>query len=334
MNKLKEDILDTALANLQRTTGIEGEWQANTHLDGIVELEFPQSHLRFKIDIKKELRAHQLQQIEHISQKFPPYLLVAQRLFPKIKESLRQLGIAYLEANGNIFIRQGDIWLWIDANKPLKVPAAKSNRAFTKTGLKVLFQLLLDKELINETQREIARRAGVALGNIPRVIDGLLETGYLVRKDKNSYAFMDRKALLEKWMAAYEDTLKPSLVLGRYRWEPKGEQDPEAWKQLPIDYRQAQWGGEAAGDLLTQYLRPEILTLYTSERRNALMTKYRLVPDEQGAIRVFRRFWEPEGPAQPTVPPLLVYVDLMNTHDKRCRETAEIIFNEHIKAIL
>lgn len=334
MNKPREDILDTALANLRRTTGIEGAWQANTHLDGIVELELPQSHLSFKIDIKKELRAHQLQQIEYVAQKFPPYLLVAQRLFPKIKESLRQLGIAYLEANGNIFIHQGDIWLWIDANKPLKAPTAKSNRAFTKTGLKVLFQLLLDKELINETQREIARQAGVALGNIPRVIDGLLETGYLVRKDKNNFAFMDRKALLEKWVVAYEDTLKPSLVVGRYRWEPKGEQDPEAWKQLPLDYGQTQWGGEAAGDLLTQYLRPEVLTLYTSERRNALMTKYRLVPDEQGAIRVFRRFWEPEGPAQPTVPPLLVYVDLMNTHDKRCQEAAEIIFNEYVEAIL
>ncbi|MCB0593220.1 MAG: hypothetical protein H6557_17385 [Lewinellaceae bacterium] len=34
------------------------------------------------------------------------------------------------------------------------------------------------------------------------------------------------------------------------------------------------------------------------------------------------------------MPPLLVYVDLMNTHDKRCQEAAEIIFNEHIKAIL
>ena len=244
------------------------------------------------------------------------------------------MGIAYLEANGNIFIQQGNIWLWIDANKPLKTQARKSNRAFTKTGLKVLFQLLLDKELINEPQREIARKAGVALGNIPRVINGLLEKGYLIRKDKNNFSFTDRKALLEKWMVAYEDTLRPSLMLGRYRWEPKGERNPEAWKQMSIDCGQTQWGGEAAGDLLTQHLRPEVLALYTSESRKALMTKYRLVPDEQGAIQVFRRFWEPEGPAQATVPPLLVYVDLMNTHDKRCQETAEIIFNEYIKAIL
>ncbi|MCO6488280.1 MAG: hypothetical protein J5I98_07685 [Phaeodactylibacter sp.] len=98
-----DGIPNTLLANLRETTGIEGAWQANTHLDGIVELELPQSHLRFKIDIKKELRAHQLQQIEHVAQKFPPYLLVAHRLFPKMKETLRQLGIAYLEANGNIF---------------------------------------------------------------------------------------------------------------------------------------------------------------------------------------------------------------------------------------
>lgn len=64
------------------------------------------------------------------------------------------------------------------------------------------------------------------------------------------------------------------------------------------------------------------------------MTNYRLLPDEQGAIQVFRRFWEPDGSAQPTAPPLLVYADLMNTQDKRCLQTAEIIFEKYVQAIL
>lgn len=334
MNNKKEDILHLALANLQESTGIEGVWQAAGQLDGRLEVRLPTRELRFSVEAIKELRSHQLRQIKEASERFAPYMLVAQRLFPKIKETLRQLGIAYLEGNGNVFIQQGDIWLWIDANKPLKIPAAKSNRAFTKTGLKVLFQLLLDKALINEPQREIARRAGVALGNIPQVIEGLLETGHLIRLDKNNYAFTDRKALLERWMTGYADTLKPSLALGRYRWAQEGQPEAEAWKQLPIDYEQAQWGGEAAGELLTEYLRAEALTLYTSESRKALMTKYRLVPNEQGDIRVFRCFWDSNGNNQPTVPPLLVYADLINTQDKCCQETAEIIFKEYVQAIL
>lgn len=334
MNKQQEDILHAALINLRENTGIEGVWQAEGPLAGKVELYLPQKQLSFNVEARKEVRAFHVRQIQEAAGQFPPYLLVAQRLFPKIKEALRQLGIAYLEGNGNIFIRQGDIWLWIDANKPLKVPAAKSNRAFTKTGLKVLFHLFLNKELINEPQREIARRSGVALGNIPQVINGLLETGHLVRMDKNSYAYTDRKALLERWMVAYEDTLKPGLALGRYRWAAKGAQNAASWKQMPLDYEHTQWGGEAAGELLTQYLRAEELTLYTSESRKALMSIYRLIPDEQGPIQVFRRFWEPDGAAQPTVPPLLVYADLMNIQDKRCQETAEIIFQKYVKAIL
>lgn len=334
MNKEKEDIIHLALANLQESAGIEGVWQAGEQLDGRVEVRLPTKERCFNVEARKELRAHQLRQIKEASERFAPYMLVAQRLFPKIKEALRRLGIAYLEGNGNIFIRRGDIWLWIDANKPLKIPTAKGNRAFTKTGLKVLFHLLLDKALINEPQREIARRAGVALGNIPRVIEGLLETGHLVRLKKNNYAFTDRKALLERWMTGYADTLKPSLALGRYRWPEQGQPGAEAWNQLPIDYEQTQWGGEAAGELLTEYLRAEELTLYTSESKKALMTKYRLLPDEQGPIQVFRRFWEPDGKAQPTAPSLLVYADLTNIQDKRCQETAEIIFKEYVQAIL
>ncbi len=334
MNKEKEDILHLALTNLQENTEIEGVWQPDGQLDGRVELRVLAKEWCFNVEARKELRAHQVRQIQEASERFAPYILVAHRLFPKIKEALRQLGIAYLEGNGNIYIKDENIWLWIDANKPLKVSAAKGNRAFTKTGLKVLFHLLLDKALINAPQREIARRAGVALGNIPQVIEGLLETGHLVRLDKNNYAFTDRKALLERWMTGYADTLKPSLALGRYRWAEQGQTEAEDWKQLPLDYEQAQWGGEAAGELLTQYLRAEELTLYTSESRKALMTKYRLLPDEQGAIQVFRRFWEAVGNAQPTAPPLLVYADLMNTQDKRCQETAEIIFKEYVQAIL
>jgi DNA-binding MarR family transcriptional regulator len=43
----------------------------------------------------------------------------------------------------------------------------KEYRAFTKTGLKVLFYLLQHKEAINFTQREIADYADVGLGNTP-----------------------------------------------------------------------------------------------------------------------------------------------------------------------
>ena len=89
------------------------------------------------------------------------------------------------------------------------------------------------------------------------------------------------------------------------------------------------WGGEPAADLLTNHLRPEKFLIYTRENRMELMKNYRLMPDKNGEIEVLGLFWKQEDGK--TVPPLLVYVDLMLEGGKRNKETAEIIYNEYIK---
>lgn len=73
-----------------------------------------------------------------------------------VKEELRYKGINYLEANGNVFVKEEDLLVYVDTQKPLDVDQNKGNRAFTKTGLKVLFHLLQHKDDINLTQRELA----------------------------------------------------------------------------------------------------------------------------------------------------------------------------------
>src|SRR5690606_30962979 len=128
------------------------------------------------------------------------FLLIANRLFPKIKEELREKKIPYLEANGNIFLKKEGLFLFVDTQKPLIIEKTKGNRAFTKTGLKVLFYLLQNKEAIHLPQRELADLTNVALGNIPQVIDGLKETGYLIPLNSKTFVWENRRALLERWI--------------------------------------------------------------------------------------------------------------------------------------
>ena len=90
------------------------------------------------------------------------------------------------------------------------------------------------------------------------------------------------------------------------------------------------WGGEPAGDILTNYLRPEKFILYTTETNKDLMINYKLIPDEKGDIFVYEMFWNTNFNDK-TIPKQLVYTDLMITNDKRCKETAKLIFDEHIK---
>ncbi len=320
---MKHEITHTALENLQQTTGIQGTLKEHGPLDGILEMALNDRNYSFIAEVKMEIRPHQVHEVERFHNKYDHFILIASRIFPKVKEELRFKGIAYLEANGNIFIEKENIFIYVDTQKPINTEKEKGNRAFTKTGLKVLFHLLQHKDHINLTQRELAEKAGVGLGNIPQVIKGLKKTGYLIPLNNREYVWEKRIELLERWVKEYDTTLKPTLKEERYTYSGN-------WNELQFNTNLTVWGGEPAADILTNYLRPGKLILYTRENRANLMKNYRLIPTQEGILEVFEMFWKPVA-NQRTAPAILVYADLLLEGGKRNKETAEMIFNEYIQ---
>ena len=136
---------------------------------------------------------------------------------------------------------------------------------------------------------------------------------------------------MNKWIAAYEQVLKPSLHVGTFRF--LNEDDFTNWKNLKLHADTTQWGGEPAGDLLSHHLRPAELTLYTTETRTELMRNYRLLPSDNGNVKVYQAFrpLENTDDALPVVHSMLVYADLMIQNDKRCRETAQMIYEKYLQ---
>ncbi len=334
MNTKEEKIVHIALENLEKNTKIKGDWENNVigkdnGIDGVITLNVDNKEYKIFIEVKTGLRNHQLYQIEEIANTHKPFLLIAEHLFPKIKEELRQKGIAYLETNGNIYFKNLGMYLWIDNQKPLQTGKEKTNRAFTKTGLRLVFHFLLNNEFVNYPYRDIAQKAGVGLGNINYVMNGLKETGFLLKLNKNEYKLVNKKELLEKWLVAYQERLKPVLNIGTFRFLKN--EDFLHWKNLPIKTGITFWGGEAGGDLLTHYLKPEILTIYTDESRNDLIKNYRLIPDNKGNVQVYKKFWNYNEVNWNIAPPELVYADLINTGDRRCMETAKKILDEYLQ---
>ncbi len=317
------EVIQTAIQNITNNLNIQVHWQPGNTLDGTIEIQWEGKMLKFHTEIKQELRMHQLNQLVELKQTQPNLMVVAQHIYAKEKEQLRKMNIPYLEANGNIYIKDKNIWIWIDNNKTTLSSKGKGNRAFTKTGLKVLFQLLLNKELVNQPHREIAKVAAVGLGNIPQIINGLKETGYLQKLDKNTYLWSNRGQLLDRWITEYNTTLKPQLQKGTYKLKDYNT------KQI-FKPGKTVWGGEPAADILTNYLRPEKFILYTTESQIDLMKNYKLVPNPTGELRAYELFWN-QDPKELTAPPLLIYADLILEGGKRNNETAQLIFNEHIK---
>lgn len=321
--QMTHEIVHIALENLKKTTGLNAQWKIKGPLDGITTFKIDGKTIECVTEIKRELRQHQIQRFEENHNTNKNFLIVAERIFPKIKSELRALGIAYLEANGNVFIKTDGFYLFVDTNKPFKIRNEKSNRAFTKTGLKVLMQFLINPQLINSTHREIADKAGVGLGNIPQVIDGLKETGYLIALDNKNYIWENLRDLIHRWVNDYAAELRPKTVKGQYKVR-------EDWQNIKLNIGDTVWGGEPAADLLTEYLRPEKFLLHTKENNVKLIKNYKLIPDKEGNLEVLEMFWSNQNDTA-TAPPILVYAELMIEGSKRNKEVAKLIFDAFIE---
>ena len=327
----EKEIIQYAINNIQKSGTINVEWKElnnDNAIDGKLILHLNKHNIGLYAEIKKELRNIHLAKIEELAITKNPYIIVAQRIFPKIKEELRKRNIAYLEASGNIFLNKDEIYLYIDGNTPIELKNKTTNRAFTKTGLKVIYQFLI-KDCINSTYREIAELTDTGIGTLNIIFNGLKEEGFLIQLTKKELQMENKKKLLDKWVMEYEKRLKPTLTIGTFRFLNKD--DFYNWKAIPLKKEKTVWGGEPAGDLLTNYLRPEELTLYTNEERSDLMKNYRLIPDLEGNIKIFKQFWIDEQENTNTVHPLLAYADLMNKGDRRCTETAQKIYDEYLQ---
>lgn len=329
---MEDKLLYTALENLKNHTGIQGWIEAadKGDTDGVLHLLINNREDTFTILIKGEIRFHQLEQIRQMAKKHKNLLLIANTIFPKIKQELRNNGICYLDKAGNIFVQTDKNHIWIEGQKNEHLKIDKINRAFTPAGLKTVYLFLINENLVNQPQRTIADEAGIALGNINYIINGLKEYEFLIEKGRKQFQIINKEQLLNKWIEALEEKLKPTLHIGNFRFA--GNITINTWKEIPLKPNQTYWGGEPAGALITNYLVPEIFTLFTDETRNNLVKNYHLIPDNTGNIQVFKKFWKGQATYNETVVhPLLAYADLMNTGNSRCVETAKIIYDRHIR---
>ncbi len=90
-------------------------------------------------------------------------------------------------------------------------------------------------------------------------------------------------------------------------------------------------GGEPAAERMTDFLRPAQLTLYTQETALTLQKKWTLIPDKDGPLALYRKFWmDANSDPQKLAPPVLVYADLMMTGDPRCVSAANLVYEKYL----
>src|SRR5690606_36965023 len=138
-------IVERALQNLEANTGITGRWKPlhtpgkDTGPDGILTLTIDKKNLTFNTEVKRELRQYQLDKLLEQAYHHQPFLVVAERILPLVKQRLQDEGVAYIDGAGNVHIRTAGKFIWIEGKKvPMRDEQTPAGRVLTKAGLKVV----------------------------------------------------------------------------------------------------------------------------------------------------------------------------------------------------
>ncbi|NBC83935.1 MAG: hypothetical protein GVY19_11240 [Bacteroidetes bacterium] len=327
---MNEKEIYTAIEALQKAAPVKANWFESNKPAGYGNLliENNKKKYTFTVELKKELRTINIPKLAVFKENYNNFLVIARVIYPNIGKQLQELQINYVDTLGNIFIQQGELLLLINGDKAPVRTVNNTGRAFNKAGLRFIFNLLTREDFLQKTYREMAVECETALGNINYIVKDLQEQGYLIKKNKKNWLLNNREALIVKWAENYIIKLQPDIQMGAFRFQyPEGMKN---WMNLKIDYAKTHWGGEPAADILTNYLQPATLTLYTKENRIDLVKKYRLIPDTNGNIKLFTKFWKTTAKTE-TVHPLIIYADLIGIRDPRTVELANMIYNEYLK---
>ena len=301
---------------------IHKENGAYGNFDALVQI----MNVDFLCKIKGNITATNINTIVNHLQKYMaienrPVLLVAKYINPNMFDKLVGLGLNILDCAGNCHIRymNGNIPVFHLINKGEKNVFAdeKAYPVFQDAGIKVIFNLLQDKNNINKAYREIQENTGVALGTVKNVIDELVTRNFILVTDKGRI-LKNRKALLDLWVENYNQVLKPKLLIGRMAFRTNEQRNK--WKTMKLP-EGMYWGGESAANMIDNYLEPGAFDIYTDVPTAYLMKTGFVKQDTNGEIKVYQKFWQWETENH-LAPLILIYADLMGSNNSRCLEAA------------
>lgn len=292
--------------------------------DAIVGLQLGGREVRYVAEVKRTLRPatlgaaiHQVRTYARTYAAKP--LLVTNHVTPPLADALRTEGIEFIDAAGNAFLNRPPLLVFVKGQRPTDAPPiAERRRAFQPTGLQVLFAILARPELADRPYREIAINAGVAHGTVGWVMAEMPTLGYIADVGGRR-RLINGERLLGQWTEAYARTLRPRLLLGRFRGELEGLDDRAA------NLKEVLLGGELAAARITRHLRPGTGTFYAQAIDPKVLLNLTLRADAEGNVDFRRRFWAFAGEDPQLVPTLLIYADLLAIGDARCLETAELL---------
>ena len=287
--------------------------------------------VKAKNEIRKENEGLIINLVAPFEGAYCSYLFIAKYIAADTAKTLKSLNINYLDTSGNCYIQTKDFLLYVTGQKVQRQQKTNQAKAFQESGIKLLFQLLSNPDNLQCSYRELAEIADISIGSVSNIMTALADAHFMLRT-KTKRILKNKADLLERWIIAYHDVLRPRLLKKVMRFS-KTETSAN-WKSLSLKEK-GLWGGEPGASLLTNHINPETFTIYTADNWQNLGAFLGLIPDETGNVEVLQQFWidKNSDDAKQIAPPLLIYADLMQSGFGRNIETAKMILANELSYI-
>ncbi len=246
-----------------------------------------------------------------------PVLIITSRLFPKLMKVFNENGICIMDKAGNADISHGYMAICIVGNKA--EDEIKPIKQLGEAGISLVMYLLMDKENVRKSYREIQAATVISLGTIKKTF-GILKAKHFLLETENGRSIIKRDELIDWWQEEYNTTLKPRLLLRRMGF--RDDVSRSAWKEMILPAGMY-WGGDCAANLVDGYLVPGMdYEIYTDVATPHLLQTGKVKMDDRGEIRLYRKFWKFSNEGF-VIPNVLIYADLMGSGNSRCYEVAQ-----------
>lgn len=309
--------------------------------DGVVRLRFREKEVRLPYVVKRSLNPTTLHLLVLLKRESPDgLLLVTTHVNDRQADVLREAGVHFMDASGNVFLDAPGLFLCVSGRRAVRSVATDNGaRAFHSSGIQLLFALLTDPHLnskkpgmalVERPYRDISAITGISRSTVGWIMADLGRQEFVVTREDGTRDLIERKRILERWVQAYGDRLRRRLVIGRYR-----PAHGNWWKNVALE--EGLWSGEVAAALLTGELKPGTATIFGASPSHAFVLDYGLQKDPEGTVEFLKPFWQDAtvpATSNNCVHPLLVYADLMLIDDERSHEVAQSVYDRYLRTLV
>ncbi len=312
--------------------------QKTGDIDGVVSLRFQKKEVKKPYVVKRSLNPTTLHLLVLLKRKTPDgLLLMTTHVNDRQADVLREAGVHFMDASGNVFLEAPGLYLWVSGRRAVRSATPESGaRAFHPSGIQLLFALLTDPSLdskapgnalVDRPYRDISAATGISRSTIGWIMADLIRQGFVVTQEDGVRHLVERKRILERWVQSYTVRVRPSLVIGRYQ-PARGDW----WKTAALG--DGLWSGEVAAALLTRELKPGTATIFGASPSHAFVLEHGLQKAPEGTVEFLKPFWRDSAASATSgncVHPLLVYADLMSINDERAHEVAQSVYERYLR---